>query len=416
MQNLKIAYDTLLKIYQNEAYASLELSKSVKDANINKGFITKLVYGVIEHDIEFDYYISKLCKKKPNNKVVIILKMGMYQIKYMDGTPEYAVVSNLVDLTKEIGKRELSGFVNATLKRFITTKFEMPKDEIKALSVEYSVPEFIIREYITSFGKAKTLQIIDKSEFEYEHFRVNHSKIPADDVFKELIQNNIHYILDDDNKDSFFAKNDKLMQDLYAAGKVTIQSKTSMFASIAMAPHDNDQILDLCAAPGGKAVYMAQLANVNITACDIHPHRLDLIKSYVNRMDVKGIDIVLNDATVVNKDFIGKYDKVLCDVPCSGLGVVEKKPDIYLNMTKESLKDLPNLQFKILDNAAKYLKDDNSSFIVYSTCTTRKQENRDVIDRFLKVHKDFELLEDTQYLPDGAGLDGFYIATLKRHK
>ena len=279
MQDLKLTYETLLAIFQNEAYASIELSHGIKNAQ-NKGFVTKLIYGVLERNIEFDYYISKMCQKSPKINVAIILKMGMYQIKYMDGTPDYAIVNNLVDLTKKIGKKELSGFVNATLKRFISTKFEMPKEESKALSVEYSVPEFIVKEYLESFGKAKTLDILEKKEFECEHYRVNHSKLATDDVLKVLIQNNISYILDEDFKDAFYAKNDKIMQDLYAAGKVTVQSKTSMYATIAMAPHDNDEILDLCSAPGGKAVYMAQLANVKITACDIHPHRLELIWNF----------------------------------------------------------------------------------------------------------------------------------------
>ena len=413
MQELKIAYDTLLNIYQNEAYASLELSKQIKDIN-NKALVTKLVYGVLEHDIELDYYISKLCQKKPKNVIILVLKLGMYVIKYMDSIPDYAAVSNTVDLTKEIGKKEVSGFVNAVLKKFATTEIELPKDEIKSISIKYSVPEFIVREYIASFGKAKTLDILERTEFEYEHFRVNNTKTSMEDVIKDLIQNNIYYILDEDNTDAFFAKNEKFMQDLYAAGKVTIQSKTSMFTARIVKAGNDENILDLCAAPGGKSVYMSQLSNCRITACDIHPHRLDLIKSYINRMGAKNIDVVLNDATILNESFIGKYDRVLCDVPCSGLGVAHKKPDIYLGMTKDSIKDLPNIQYKILDNASKYLKDNGVQTIVYSTCTTLKQENRNVIDRFLKVHKDFNLIEDMQILPDGSGQDGFYIAVLSR--
>ena len=415
MQDLKLAFETLLNIYQNEAYASLTLSKGIKEAQ-NKAFVTKLIYGVLEYDIEFDYYISKLCQKRPNNKIVIILKMGMYQIDYMDSIPDYAAVSKCVDLTKEIGKKEVAGFVNATLKKFASTDIELPKDEIKALSIEYSVPEFIVREYIATFGKAKSLEIMEKTDFDYEHFRVNTQKYSMEELLKALITNNIYYILDNDNQDAIFAKNDKFMQDLYSAGKVTMQSKTSMLASRMMAPQDNEDILDLCSAPGGKAVYMAQISNAKITACDIHPHRIELIKSYINRMDAKNIDVVLNDALVVNDKFKNKFDRVLCDVPCSGLGVANKKPDIYLNMTRESIKDLPNIQYKILDNATKYLKNDGVGCIVYSTCTTLKQENQKVIERFLKVHSDFELVDEVQILPDGSGQDGFYIAKLMRKK
>ena len=412
MQDLRLAYDTLLNIYQNEAYAALEISKYLRYAS-NKGFITKIVYGVIEHDIEFDYYISKLCQKKPDSKIVLVLKMGMYQIKYLDAIPDYAAVSKTVDLAKEIGKKGVSGFVNAVLKKFISSDIELPKEETKALSIKYSVPEFIVKEYIASFGKAKTLDILERTEFEYEHFRVNLRKTTLEEVIKGLVQNNIYYILSEN--DSFFARNDKYMQDLYNCGKVTIQSVTSMIAALAVCPGENESILDLCAAPGGKTVYMSELANCHITACDIHPHRLELIEAYINRMGAQNIDLVLNDATILNNDFVEKFDRVLCDVPCSGLGVAHKKPDIYLNMTKDSLKELPEIQYKILDNASKYLKKDGIN-LVYSTCTLRQQENRDVVDRFLKVHKDFELLDDVLYMPDGSGQDGYYIALLIRKK
>ena len=202
------------------------------------------------------------------------------------------------------------------------------------------------------------------------------------------------------------------MHDLNSAGKVTIQSKTSMLTCEELHPDNGDQILDLCAAPGGKSVYMAELASCAVTACDIHPHRVELIESYKRRLGVENVKTLVHDATKENKAFIDKFDKVLCDVPCSGIGVANKKPDIYLNMTNESIKDLPNIQYKILNTAKLYVK--KGGVLVYSTCTTLPQENKDIIDKFLKENNDFEIVSQKQYLQDNEGIDGFYVAKMVR--
>ena len=408
MSDLKIAYDILSKVYQDGAYASLELSKHISKAT-NQDFVVHLIYGVLERDIEFNYYISKLCTKRPKPSIVIVLKIGMYQLKYMDSIPAYAAVSNTVDLTKEINKQELKGFVNATLKNFNNNKIELPKDKVKRYSVEYSTPELIVSTYLKEYGEEKTKAMLLPDNFTYEHFRVS-KKYSLEKIVNLLKENKVDYIESKDN--AIYAKNSKLMQDLFSAGNITSQSKTSMLTCEALAPEDGDKILDLCAAPGGKSIYLAELANDEVTSCDIHPHRIELIESYKNRMGVENVKTVLNDATILNKDFVDKFDKVLCDVPCSGLGVAKKKPDIYLNMTKESVAGLPKIQYKILDTAKAYVKKDG--ILMYSTCTTLPQENKEVIRQFLSINKNFELLEEKQYLQDDKGLDGFYIAKMVR--
>ncbi len=408
MSDLKIAYDILSKVYQDGAYASLELSKHILKAT-NQDFVVHLIYGVLERDIELSYYISKLCIKRPKPSIVIVLKMGMYQLKYMDSIPAYAAVSNTVDLTKEIKKQELKGFVNATLKNFNNNNIELPKDKIKRMSIEYSVPEFIVNIYLKEYGEDKTKAMLLKDNFSYEHFRVS-SKYSMDQLLKILKENNVEYIESKDN--AIFAKNNKITQDIYSAGNITVQSKTSMLTCEALEPKDGDKILDLCAAPGGKSIYLAELAKDEVTSCDIYPHRIALIESYKNRMGVENIKTVINDATILNKDFVDKFDKVLCDVPCSGLGVAKKKPDIYLNMTKESISGLPKIQYKILDTAKEYVK--VGGILMYSTCTTLPQENKEVIRQFLSTNKNFELIDERQYLQDDKGLDGFYIAKMVR--
>ena len=408
MRDLKVAYEILSNVYLNKAFASIELSKKINQAE-NKNFLTSLVYGVLEKNIELDYYIDYLVPKKPKNVAIIVLKIGMYIIKYMDSVPNYAAVNSTVDLCKEINKKEISGFINAVLKKFAQSTIELPKDKIKALSVKFSTPEFIIKEYIKEYGEEKTKAMLLPSNFTYEHFRVNKT-YSIDKLKQELDKNNIKYV--DSIDGAIFAKNDKTMHDLYSVGKVTVQSKTSMLTCKELDPKDNDLILDVCAAPGGKSVYISELANCKVVSCDIHPHRVELIQSYINRMQSKNVEPKLNDATKENPEFVNKFDKVLCDVPCSGLGVAKKKPDIYLELTKENISKLPLIQYRILDTSKAYVKKDG--VLVYSTCTTLPQENRLVVEKFLKNNENFELIKEEQFLQDTNGLDGFYIAKLRR--
>ena len=408
MSDLKIAYDTLLNIYQNGAYASLELSKNISKAE-NKNFVTSLVYGVLERNIELDYYIAKLCAKKPKNALIPILKIGMYQIKYMDSIPTYAAVSKTVDLCKEIKKEETKGFINATLKNFASKTIELPKDKIKRFSIEYSVPEFLVKEYIKAYGEEKTKAMLLPSNFTLEHFRVT-NKYSMEDLKDTLAKNKVDF--EESLPNAIYAKNDKIMHDLYSVGKVTIQSKTSMLTAEAVDPKDGDKVLDLCAAPGGKSIYMAEMAKCEVTSCDIHPHRIELIESYKHRLGINNVVTKINDAMKYNEAFSNAFDKVLCDVPCSGLGVAKKKPDIYLNMTKESISDLPKIQYQVLDTAKNYVK--QNGILVYSTCTTLPQENEEIVRKFLANNKNFELEFEKQYLQDDQGLDGFYIAKMVR--
>lgn len=405
MKDLELSFEILKKIYIEQAYASLELSKRLKEAE-NPKFVTSLVYGVLEKDTELEYYISKLVTKKPRNVVVIILKMGMYIIKYFDSVPTYAAVNETVELCNTVGKKEIKGFVNAVLKKFSTTKFKMPSDDVTLMSIKTSTPIFVTRKIINQYGLDKAEAILTKSKFDYEHIRINKKKT----TLKEIEDKIKDFIPSTEN--SIYAKNDKTVKDLYSEGLITIQSLSSMKCCETLAPKDGDKILDLCSAPGGKSMYMAELANVSIVSCDIHDHRLKLIQSYANRMGIDCIEIKKNDAEKENKDFINMFDKVLCDVPCSGLGVALKKPDIYLNMCENDIISLSKVQARILDTASKYVK--KGGFIVYSTCTILKEENQDVVENFLKKHKNFKSIEEIQLLPDGKGQDGFYIHKLKR--
>lgn len=411
MNGLVLAYDVLAKIYKEDAFSSIELNKRVVGAN-NQAVVTRLVYGVLQKDIELDYYISALTTKKPSKTILILLKLGLYCLKYMDSFPDYAVVDEVVDLCEKLGKRQLKGFVNSTLKTFISKgkTIDLPKDNIGKLSVKYSIPLWLSKAYIKQYGLEKAEEFLSVEEFTKEHIRNNPFVWTLDELKKDLDKQGIEYI--QSIADGLFVDNSAYIKKLNNDGKITYQSMTSMLAVKALDMKDNESLLDMCSAPGGKAVYASQLADIKVVACDIHEHRLQLINSYANRIGVKSITTMLNDGCGYNNDFDKKFDKVLCDVPCSGLGVAGKKPDIYLRSSMEKVEEISKIQYQILTNASKYTKDNGR--IVYSTCTTLREENYNIVGRFVKENKDWQILDCKNYLPDGKGTDGFFIAVLEK--
>lgn len=411
MQDLEVVYGILNKIYVDKSYLSIELNKGIVDAQ-NRDYVTKIVYGVLEKNVQFDYFINKLVAKKAKNSVILLLKIGMYLISYMDSIPDYAAVNSVVDLCYTIKKHQLKGFVNAVLKEYIAKKDEFPKDEKQAISVKSSTPLWLSNLYIKEYGIEKAKEILFSKPFTYEHIRVNANRLKKASFIQMLKDNHVRYI--DSISNALFVENSKYIREIFNLGLITIQSKTSMICAESLGVEDNDEVLDLCAAPGGKSVYLAELKKVNITSCDIHDHRLTLIKNYIDRMGVSNINVVKNDATKLNENFVNKFDKVLCDVPCSGLGIVSKKPDIYLGLEYNSIQEMTKIQKSILNVAKEYVKVDGT--LLYSTCTILKEENTRMVAEFLKDNDNYILIEETQFFPDSKGLDGFYIAKLKRVK
>lgn len=407
MNDLLTAFEILLAVYKDGAYCNLELNKRVGGAS-NQAIVTRLVYGVLQKDTQLEYFLSQTVKKRPPKTVAVLLKLGMYTLTYINSIPPYAVVDNLVDICEKYGKRQLKGFVNAVLKNFDAQKIELPADRFLELSVKTSVPLWLVKAYCKQYGIDKTKEFLSKEPCTDEHIRPNTRIWDLQALKNDLDNNNIKYV--ESVAGGFFAANNQYIKALNASGKVTFQSMTSMLAAQAMEIKSGEKVLDMCSAPGGKAVYMSELADAHITACDIHEHRLQLIDDYIRRMSAKNITVQYNDGEVFNKDFEGKFDKTLCDVPCSGLGVASKKADIYLDASMEKCLQLSEKQYAILENAGRYTK----HRIVYSTCTTLREENYNVVGKFVKLHKEWKIVSSKQYLPDGKGQDGFFIAVLER--
>ena len=411
MSDLRTVYDILTDVYRQGAYASLALSRRI-DSVRNRDFVTRFAYGVLSRNTELDYYVGAMVSRRPRGGAAILLKMGMYCILYMDSVPDYAAVDNTVELAKAVGKGASCGFLNGVLKAFCKKRPKLPADKVARLSVTASVPLWIVKAYVRQYGWDRTYGFLTAKPEEREHMRVDVARISVEDMCKKLDGLGVGYSPDPDLDDALFVRNVPALKTLYDDGLFTWQSKCSMLCCRAAAPADGDKVLDMCAAPGGKAVYLSSLADgVSVTACDIYHHRLQLIQSYAARMR-RGIDVRLNDATSPSKEMYGAYDVVLCDVPCSNLGVAAKKPDVYLSKDAAAVASLADVQYRILCSGARCVKEGGK--VVYSTCTLLKEENGDIVRRFLKEHREFVSEGERQYFPDDCGMDGFFVSVLRR--
>jgi len=406
---LMSAFSVLDGVFLKGAYSSLELSKDIED---NRKAVTKIVYGVLDNNVKYDFFISQLAPKKPKSKIIIILKIGLYCLYNMDSYPDYAVIDNTVEMTKKLGKKETAGFVNALLKKAVNYNYKYPEKKNEYLSIKYSKPLFLVNYYLNRYGADETERILSVTPYEFEHIRYNSLKISREDFIQFLKQKGIDYT--ESKAGGFFVRlNDEILK-MYNDGLITFQSMTSMLTVKAFGEIGDECVLDLCAAPGGKSVYIAEInREALVTSCDLHPHRVELIRKYAKRMGINNINTVCTDAEVYNPDYQEKYKYVLCDAPCSGFGLINKKPDIMLNSDESSIENLVNIQYNILVNAGKYCK--RGGVIIYSTCTTIYSENEGVVKKFLDNNEGYILDNDfINYLPDNSGQDGFFIAKIRK--
>lgn len=419
------AFLLLDDIIQNKKYANLTIKNAINEFDQrDKSFIVAIIYGTLDKLITIDYVISLYAKGKIQAKIKNILRMGVYQILFMDKVPDSAAVSTSVDIAQKVGKGMLKGYINGVLRNISRNKeaIQYPNDKIKYISVKYSFPEFFVKELAEDIG---IKQCEEFCKFEHKHntcIRVDENKADAGDIKTNLNgQNSVYF----DN--CFYISGEPTMLE---NGVCSVQSEASVAVVKALGLNESDTLLDCCAAPGGKTVYAATLIkNGKITAFDKHLHRVELIKNNAKRCGYEHIiDAKQADMTVFG-DY-GKYDKVLVDAVCSGLGVIGQKPEIKNTITPQGLIEIENTQKQILKNAANCVK--KGGVLVYSTCTVRKKENIDIINDFLKNNNDFVLcsmqglmgekfehkhnLEKgyVQLYPHIDKTDGFFIARMKR--
>lgn len=405
-------YLVLHKIYSDKTFIKQALL-SPEILEKDRAKVTKIVYGVVEKDIELEYIISRLCDKKPKNSVRIVIKIALYNIKYLNKTP-FSVTDSAVALLKKMGKGGNAGFVNAILRKYSQTTIDYPKNEEENVSVRYSYPLFAVKRLVKKYGTERTESILGGF---LENTCLRFKK--GVDGEKYLTEKNFSFV--STPYENVFIVNGFKRNSDFENGLYTFQSIGSV--AICNNVDKGESLLDCCSAPGGKTVYLAEKFK-NVTACELHNHRVELIKSYVNRMGVRNVEVFQKDATVYEESFNEKFDAVLCDAPCSGLGVVKDNPDIILNREESSLSEITQLQTEILNNCSKYLK--SGGFLYYSTCSIMGEENEEIIEKFLNSHKDFvEVKIESKlngnkekygitYLPDISCGAGFYCCKLRK--
>ena len=410
---LKALYD----IEYNGSYSNMAVKNTLGGRDISKqdkALFTALVYGVTDKRLTLDYYISRLSKiklKKISKYILLILRMGIYQIVFMDKIPVSAAVNESVKLAKRYGHGASAGFVNGVLRSAASKTVDYPEEKNEYLSVKYSFPLWLCDRWIDEFGFEFTESMMQAFE-ENKHItlRANSLKTTASELAGMLVKSGITAEVKDGVviTGGFDIENNSLYKD----GFFTVQDTAAMQAAKVLAPQSGEFIIDMCAAPGGKTTHIAELMKNSgkILAFDIHAHKTELIKKNAARLGIDIIEVHEKDASVFDKSLENTADRVLCDVPCSGFGVIGRKPDI--KRCEDRSGEITALQTKILENGAKYLKD--SGVLVYSTCTVEKCENEEVINKFMKNNGGFEKMYEKAFYPHIDKTDGFYICKLRK--
>ncbi|WP_151409048.1 16S rRNA (cytosine(967)-C(5))-methyltransferase RsmB [Anaerococcus sp. Marseille-P9784] len=421
----KLSLNILDEVLNSNKKSNDQINKYANYAN-NLSFLTKIVYGVLENKIYLDYMIRKLSSvrlKKIHKKILIILEIGFYDIHFLN-TKDYAIVNELVELTKEINPRS-AGFVNAILRNFIRDEKEIAKikesDDLKSLSIRYSMPEEITNYIFENYGLEYTKNFLRYVNSEQLiSIRVNNLKTNVSDLKKFLEAKS--FIVKESNisKNALIILNPSGLanSEEFKEGLFTIQQEASMKAIEVLDPKENTNILDICAAPGTKTSYIGEYVNnkSKILANDLLADKLSLIKENIDRLSLKNIELTSFDASIYQEKLKEKFDYILVDAPCSGLGVIGRKPEIRYNRTIEDIKNLSLLQRQILENSILYLK--RGGYILYSTCTIGNIENIENFN-YLKNKENLEVvpidgkkyLEFTNFIDH---TDGFFISKFKK--
>ena len=439
MNAREIAYKVLLDIEKNKNYSNMAINKhfkGVKMSNQDRGLATEIIYGVIENKYYKDYMIDKLSKVKTNKMEIYVktlLRMGIYQIMFLNSISDYAAVNETVNLAKKKNAK-VSGFINGILRNVIRQKEEIgkvkTKDDVDYLAIKYSYDKWMIKNWMAHFGKEFTEELLEaNNERPNIYLRTNTLKITRDELIKKLTEQNIKASKVNVVEEAIKVEHLKDIEnnELYKEGLFTVQDVSSMLVGKVMNPKENSLVLDVCSAPGGKTTHMATLMNNTgqVISRDIYDHKLKLIKASAKRLGLTNVDVQEFDGMKLDRESIAKFDYVLADVPCSGLGIIRRKPEIKYK-EKEEFRELPPIQKKILENAAKYVKVGGT--LIYSTCTIQDNENIDIINEFLQKHKNFELApikevnvdldnQEKGYMkiyPNVHDMDGFFISKLIR--
>lgn len=424
----EIVLETLLLITRDGEYSHIAL-RSVLDKyqyleKRERAFITRVVEGTLERMIEIDYIIDQFSKIKVNKmKPVIrtILRSGVYQMKYMDSVPDRAVCDESVKLAVRKGFANLKGYVNGVL-RSISRNLDSltyPKEDdvLGYLSIHYSLPEWLAAQWLDEYD-VDTVRNMGESFLRDRPtcIRYNSNMISKKELVRRLNEEGVTVIEDTRMSCALYIKDYDYLEKLksFQKGFFYVQDISSMEVAQWAAPKKDELIIDVCAAPGGKSLHLAELMQDSgkVIARDLTEYKTGLIRENITRSGLSNIKVQQWDAKVFDKELEGIADIVIADLPCSGLGVLGKKTDLKYKMTPKIQEELVSLQREILSVVCRYVKPEGR--LLYSTCTIHKKENEDNARWFLNQHPGFELLKEQQKLPGADNGDGFYIAMFQK--
>lgn len=436
----EIALDIVMEITVGGNFSHKVLKKALGDyqylEKYDRAFIQRLCEGTIERLITLDYIINQSSKIKVNKMKPLIrnlLRISVYQIKYMDNVPDSAICNEAVKLAKKRGFTNLSGFVNGVLRNIIREpeKSVLPDD----LSIVYSVPEWLVNELLTQYNRETVKNIFEASLHESEtSIRLDTNKASKEELNDMLKEENITVKNGNYLPYAFKITNYNYLTEVgpFKKGYIQVQDESSMLVGQICGVKPNDYVIDVCAAPGGKTLHIASILNGtgHVSSRDVSEYKINMIRENISRLGYENISTKVFDALTLDEESIEKADIVIADLPCSGLGVIGKKPDIKYNMTKEKLDNLVILQQDMLKVISRYVK--KGGTLIYSTCTINQMENIKNVEWFLNSNDDFTLENIDEYIPETLqcestkkgylqlipgihDTDGFFIARLRRN-
>ena len=404
------AFEILDGVFRNSSYSNLALDSALKEADSkDRAFISQLVYGVIERKITLDYLLSLHLKSRTKPKVKTVLYIGAYQLYFSKQIPSHAVINETVKLCDDIGMSFYKGLVNAVLR-----KLDSERVDIGSLSdsVRYSCPQELIDMWTKQYSKETAQTILENLNTVAPVFAIpNPLYVTPEELTYELSQENVKSEVKGDIVRILSPLN-ITESSAFSKGLFHIEDLSSYICASELEANENDTVIDICSAPGGKAFTIAEKMNNkgSLYAFDLQEHRVYLINKGAERLGLTNIHTAVNDACVYNES-MPKADKILCDVPCSGFGVIRRKPEIRYKEL-DSINELPEIQYNILKTSSEYLK--YNGRIIYSTCTLNKKENEKVVERFLNENNSFSLIKMKTILPSKDGGDGFFYAVLEK--
>jgi 16S rRNA (cytosine967-C5)-methyltransferase len=436
------ALEILEAIDKNQAYSNLLLNKTIEKNQIERrdvGLLTELIYGTLQRKMTLDYFLEPFLKnsKKIEGWVVNLLRLTLFQMIYLDKIPDRAAIFEAVEIAKKRGHKGISGMVNGVLRniqRNPLRDFAAIKDPLERLAMETSHPLWLVKRWVSQLGFDKTKQMCELNlTAPLQTARVNTTKISREELLTRLEQEGFSIEASPVIPVAIKCLRGNLASsDAFREGLLTIQDESSMLVAYALNINTNDKVLDACAAPGGKSTHIAERLDGTgtVLSLDLHDHKVKLIAQNAERLGLSNIEAMSLDSRKAGEHFAKEsFDKILLDAPCSGLGVMRRKPDMKYTKKEEDIRRLHDIQTNLLTSVAPLLK--KGGILVYSTCTIDNEENNVIVENFLESNPDFigdeTLMErmpfpvqsfvsnySLQILPQDFGSDGFYIACLRK--